>query len=282
MSDESQFNKARAAAQRALEAHESTAMANAVGLVDLLRITIIARMAESHLKANDVAGFRTLSMMVDSALNDFQSRMSQQLRDDIQVGVDAAVAIVDKPLAAIGVSPSLLPLNPASVEAAQLFALDRVKGLTADARDAIAGILRRVLGNAISVDQGIKEVGTSLRTDGVMKGIAKRAALIVRQEILTVQSQVAQQRMEHRAKQMVGGRYELRKAWLTANDQRVRDAHADAQDAYAKDADPGPIAIDESFIVDDEELLYPRYPGGSLDNILGCRCTTQPVLVLAA
>lgn len=279
MSDLSEFDKARAVAQRALESHGSAAIDRALGLLDWLRLTTIARLAESQLQANDVRGFRSAQLMLDGALAEFQRRFSQQVSDDIAVGVNASVSLIDAPLAAAGVTVPPLALNPTSLEAAQLFALDRVKALTADARDAISGILRRIYGGAIGINEGIKEVGASLNSKGIFKSFAARAELIVRQEILTVQSQVAQARMTHRAAQMQGSGFILLKSWLTAGDDRVRDAHAQAEDDYAKDSEPGPIAIDEPFIVDGEELLYPRDINGSLDNILGCRCTSQPVLV---
>lgn len=279
MSDLSEFDKARAVAQRALESHESAAIDRALSLLDWLRLTVIARLAESQLQANDVRAFRSVQLMLDGALAEFQRRFAQQVSEDIAVGVNAAANLVDAPLTAVGVNVTPLALNPASLESAQLFALDRVKGLTADARDAISGILRRIHGGAIGINDGIKEVGASLNSKGAFKSFAARAELIVRQEILTVQSQVAQARMEHRTKQLEGSGFLLLKSWLTAGDDRVREAHAQAEDDYAKDAEPGPIAIDEAFIVDGEELLYPRDINGSLDNILGCRCTSQPVLM---
>lgn len=279
MSAESDFNKARQQALSALETHEAQAIDRALGILDSLRLTIIARLAESQLQVNDVAAFRSVQLMLDGALMEFQRRLSEQIKQDLQAGVEAAARLVDEPIARLGLNPSQLPLNPVSIEAAGLFALDRVKGLTADARDAISSILRRVLGGAISVNDGIREVGASLNSKGIFKSFAARAELIVRQEILTVQSQVAQARMELRAAQMSSAGYELRKAWLTAHDLRVRPAHVEAGTTYDKE---NSIPVDESFTVDDEDLLYPRDPSGSPENVINCRCVAMPVVIRAA
>jgi len=60
------------------------------------------------------------------------------------------------------------------------------------------------------------------------------------------------------------------KEWLATPDERVREAHWDANGQV--------VGIDEPFIVDDEELDYPGDPAGSPGNTINCRCTILPVL----
>lgn len=57
------------------------------------------------------------------------------------------------------------------------------------------------------------------------------------------------------------------KAWITAGDEYVRDAHVQAGIDYARG-----IQVGESFIVDGEALDHPSDPGGSAGNIINCRC----------
>jgi hypothetical protein len=271
------FERAKRAVMRLIDAHENAAVARVRDLMNGFRLAIVARMVESGMAVNAVPAFRSTQIAIGGTVDEYERRIGQQVTADVAVAIELGAELIDKPMEAMSMNP--LPLNPPSVEAAQLFALDRVKGLTADVRDKVAGILRRVLGGAISVDDAIKEVGASLNSKGAFKSFAARAELIVRQEILTAQSQATQQRMELRAKQMSAAGYELRKAWLTAHDLRVRPAHIVAGLTYTSET---AIPVDEPFIVDDEELLYPRDPSGSADNILGCRCVSQPVVVKAA
>src|SRR3972149_4910754 len=60
------------------------------------------------------------------------------------------------------------------------------------------------------------------------------------------------------------------KEWLATPDERVREAHWDANGQV--------VGIDEPFIVDAEELDYPGDPAGSPGNTINCRCTILPVL----
>ncbi len=64
-----------------------------------------------------------------------------------------------------------------------------------------------------------------------------------------------------------------RKGWQTANDAKVRPAHAKAQIDYTKG-----IPLNEPFIVGGEPLMYPGDPNGSIGNIINCRCYTYPIL----
>jgi uncharacterized protein with gpF-like domain len=60
------------------------------------------------------------------------------------------------------------------------------------------------------------------------------------------------------------------KEWLSVQDDRVRDAHAEA--------DSQVVGIDEPFIVDGEELDYPGDPNGSAENVINERCSMVPVI----
>jgi hypothetical protein len=64
----------------------------------------------------------------------------------------------------------------------------------------------------------------------------------------------------------------VKKGWQTADDEKVRPAHAQAEVDYGKG-----IPIDEPFIVGGEELLYPGDPHGSIGNIINCRCYSFPI-----
>ena len=52
--------------------------------------------------------------------------------------------------------------------------------------------------------------------------------------------------------------------WLTAGDEAVRDAHADADGQVA--------GMGEAFDVGGESLEYPGDPAGSAENVINCRC----------
>ena len=72
-----------------------------------------------------------------------------------------------------------------------------------------------------------------------------------------------------------------RKEWLGTPDERIRDSHADAWSRYQEGGDPGPIPMNEPFILDDGSMMmFPGDPGmgAALEQIIQCRCTMIPVV----
>ena len=63
------------------------------------------------------------------------------------------------------------------------------------------------------------------------------------------------------------------KSWLSSHGPNVRPAHAEAEQRY----DSKPIPLDEPFLVDGEELMYPGDPSGSPGNIINCQCVQLAV-----
>jgi uncharacterized protein with gpF-like domain len=69
-----------------------------------------------------------------------------------------------------------------------------------------------------------------------------------------------------------------RKEWLATGDDRTRDAHMEAWETYSEGGSIGPIPMDEPFVVDGEEMMYPgdASMGASPGNFINCRCTWIP------
>ena len=60
------------------------------------------------------------------------------------------------------------------------------------------------------------------------------------------------------------------KAWLSSHGPTVREGHAQAEEDYIDN----PIPLDEPFVVDGEELMFPGDDslGASLGNLINCQC----------
>lgn len=101
-----------------------------------------------------------------------------------------------------------------------------------------------------------------------------RAETIIRTEVSRTFSISSQSELERAAAAGVT----VRKYWLTAQDERVRDTHRRAGENYAK-ADA--IAWDQAFIVGGEALRYPLDPNGSAEETINCRCVSVPVVLEA-
>jgi len=66
------------------------------------------------------------------------------------------------------------------------------------------------------------------------------------------------------------------KEWLATPDRRTRPTHLRAWADYSEGGTPGPIPIDQPFIVGGEQLMFPGDPSGSCENVCQCRCTMLP------
>ena len=68
----------------------------------------------------------------------------------------------------------------------------------------------------------------------------------------------------------------MRKMWISAHDSRVREWHEQADADYHSREKA--IDVDEPFIVNGEELMFPGDPSGSPENVYNCRCSTSHVI----
>jgi len=117
-------------------------------------------------------------------------------------------------------------------------------------------IIRGVDANE-TVDQVARRIADTFTDPESVRG---KARTIARTEILTAVS-IGQNAAAQDAKEVIPG---LKKAWITADDERVRDSHTQAQDQ-------GPIDMDEEF---SNGLKYPRdVSSGDPGEVINCRCT---------
>ena len=107
-----------------------------------------------------------------------------------------------------------------------------------------------------SITDIMRRVATTLGTPGQLAG---RAETIARTETLTAVS-LGQGAAIDNAKEVIPG---LKKAWLTAGDDRVRDSH--------QELDGDVVDVDKKF---DNGLRYPRdVKSQDASEVINCRCT---------
>lgn len=173
------------------------------------------------------------------------------------------IAEVDKALAeafAEGFNTTLTTFkfgDPA--EAAKKF-LDEYAG------DKITGIMQTtmdqvhtVLSEGFSAGKSIGDISKSI-SDKFTEIDTGRAHTIARTETLTAVSAGREQKRVEFKKQFPETK--LMKMWVSAQDDRVRDSHADL--------DGKSVGADEAF---DNGLMYPRDPSGDAEEVINCRCT---------
>ena len=71
------------------------------------------------------------------------------------------------------------------------------------------------------------------------------------------------------------------KEWLDSGDNRVRDTHRAAGSQYGEGGNPGPIPLDQPFIVGGQQMMYPLDGslGANVGEIAQCRCAVAPIVM---
>lgn len=213
---------------------------------------------------------REFGRTYEGRLNGLDAEIERLVRDFHGEKQDAAGRSLGAPVTTI---PQL--------EVLRGFRADLIRGMEAETIGRISneinlGVLAGK--SPFEIQQAIRPFVTPIRRkDGSTIGILARSEMISRTEINRVfaLTNQAQQANEAAALEAIGEK--PMKIWVTAGDDRVRESHVQAGIDYGIDGDPGPIPIDEPFIVGGEELRFPLDPAASPAATVGCRCVTTLV-----
>jgi hypothetical protein len=270
----SEFERSRDWIIREIDRGSEAAIKRALVLLNEVRREVLAQIRAAGDLTSDLFRMRLVQQSIERSIAQFETQLSFVMRTETQAQFDRGVALVDKPLGALDIS-SITGLSRESVFVAEQFNADLITGLTSEIRNKINAILRRAVLGGLTFQQAQNEIGRSLTSRGAFSSIAGRAEAILRTELLRVQSQATQMRMEQQNKQMAAAGYELLKAWLATNDTRTRATHRIAGTKYGEE---NAIGVDEEFTVGGEKCLYPRDPSLSAKESVNCRCVSQPIV----
>lgn len=141
----------------------------------------------------------------------------------------------------------------------------KAKEINETTRQALLETLRGEISEGVQAGESMPKIAARIRdaADGIYDNMSKsRAQTIARTETMSS--------VNYGEFEVYKGEGVTKKEWLATQDDRTRDAHAAANGQV--------VGIDEPFIVDGEELMYPGAPSGSAGNVIQCRCTVLPVL----
>jgi SPP1 gp7 family putative phage head morphogenesis protein len=158
-----------------------------------------------------------------------------------------------------GVDPLSTKANVAWVRAMQQYVIDHagdhVAGITETTRDNLKEAILEGIDAGESPTQIAKRIQTAY--DGFS---AHRALTIARTEVVRASNAASQVAATSRG-------FAMDKQWLATPDERTRSWHAAA--------DGQRVSLEEPFIVNGEELMFPGDDsrGASANNLINCRCT---------
>lgn len=219
---------------------------------------------------------------LQDAIEKLTDRLEEQLVTGLVDGMKQGFTLATKAASSasqiLGVQIGGVGLTPATISAMNALAAQRVLKFSDTIRSRInTSIMRGVLGEKspfeviqmIRVDIGGKD------NKGQAFWSAER---IARTEVGRVQSAAQQERfaqINDRAPGTTG------KIWVTEKDVRVRASHVRAGRQYRIGGTPGPIPVEEAFIVGGADLMYPLDPSGPPEEVIECRCRHRIVPLVA-
>ncbi len=158
--------------------------------------------------------------------------------------------------ASISSRPMTFP-NDKAAKVLEQIGSDRITGITETTRNQINSLIA----DSFKEQASVGEIASRIRD--VFSNISKgRANTIARTETLTAVSVGQRQKVEEFRTQFPVEAAKMKKVWLTAEDDRVRDTHR-ALDGVA-------LELDEKF---DNGLMFPRDPSGDAGEVINCRCS---------
>lgn len=197
-----------------------------------------------------------------------EAAISTHLRDAWRAGIQMADAVIDTN-ALTGLSDSLLN---AVIDVTQ----DQTRAVWSELGGKLKTAVRRA---SLGVDDPFKAMQTlaSVITDPkTFASPEARAETIIRTEVNRTFAVSQHKELANARENLARVGLEVRKYWLSAEDDRVRESHAEAARRYSK-ADA--IPSDQAFKVGGEELMFPLDPAGSAANTIHCRCVAPAVVI---
>jgi hypothetical protein len=173
---------------------------------------------------------------------------------------------------ALGTSEGLVGISRELVRAVVFVTTDQVRDVWGELGSRLKLIIRRAALGVTDPFEAMKSLARVIRDPKTFGRAFWRAETIVRTEVGRAFQIASQDELERAT--MAG--VEVRKYWLTAHDERVRDTHRQAGLDYVE---ANAIVWDGLFKVGADELRYPKDPNGSAGETINCRCVSVPVVI---
>lgn len=173
---------------------------------------------------------------------------------------------------AVGVPEGLVGVSRELVRAVVFVTTDQVRDVWNELGSRLKTIIRRAALGVTDPFTAMKALARVIRDPKTFGRAFWRAETIVRTEVGRAFAIASQDELGRAAKAGVN----VKKYWLTAHDERVRETHRQAGLDYTE---MNAIAWDGLFRVGTDKLRYPKDPNGSASETVNCRCTSVPVVV---
>jgi hypothetical protein len=247
-----------------------------IEMLDAARKEIIVRLSDLESTSFQKAQLTLLKSQIDQIFEKFRAQATPLIEGYEEKSFVLGEQAISEPLLIIG-GDAIGQISKSTLQEAEKFTADLITHLSADSAAKINLAIQRAFlvpgadANArrLQIGEVIQEVGKAIGGDqgftGLFNGIGRRATMITLNEILRVNSIAAQARLMEAASRQP----DIQKQWRHLNLAMVpRPGHIAA--------DGQVVDVNKPFLVEGEELMYPRDPNGSPGNTINCHCMMAP------
>jgi hypothetical protein len=232
---------------------------------------ILADVARSEPGSYNAARLQALKAQIDRVMEEFAKQAASQVSDLEQKCYEQTARSIDATVSAGVGSVAVQPvIDVAALQVVQGYTADLITGLTRDMSSRINASIQRAFLGGSNLEQLVAQIGSTLeggKFSGLFSQVGERAMMIATNEIMRVQSLASVARINALAENHPA----LGKMWKHIPVARVpRISHLLADGQVKKPGEP--------FLVEGEELQYPRDPSGSAENTINCHCLVIPHL----
>lgn len=251
---------------RGLSGNEDQAVSEILKLLAQFKKDIRSAMGGIESETFTASQLQRLSLLIDNAIADFESRASFVIKQRATVAAKTGQEYWKKTSSVYGTETSLVApvLSDQMLSVITNISTELIKGLSEEVARKTKGVLQRAVLGTQTPFQAMKQISQVVGERG-QSGAFYSAERIVRTEMgrayngadKLIGDQIADARPSDLPK--------LKKVWISTNDDRTREAHRIANKQV--------VDYDEPFVVDGEEIDWPIVdPNASPGNTINCRC----------
>lgn len=235
-----------------------------LGILEDLQAQVMDELGRAALGSWDAYHLKQALDAIGAQISNFEAKAKMEARGLLKEAWGNGISLVDMPLGVEGIYTGW-HLSTAVLDTLSDFAFHRLENLTADAWLKIKGELNLGILGGKTPQQVADAIGRNLTDPSIFKNIADRAEVITKTEMGRIFSQATELRMEQAAENVPG----LEKQWIHAgHPKKARPGHLAANGQH--------VPVDQPFIVDGIQMIFPRAPGAPLDEVINCGCDHVP------
>ncbi len=254
----------------------------AMSLLKDMRKDVIASIAT--VDQFDAAFLPTLKAQINARTREFGRQLKGYVSSQESKSWDIGIEMNDAPITAAEIQIGLPMLSDDLLLVAQAYSADLITGLENEMLDKINTRLNNAVLGKDTPWVAMRKIDNEVFQIKKGAGVTWRTERITRTEVNRVYSISSQARMEQSAEHIP----ELRKRWITTLSHRVRGigekrkipriSPISGQIIDHRQAHDQIVGVNEPYIVSGEQLMYPRDPSGSAQNVVNCSCVSIPEL----